>query len=890
VETITITLDGMPVSGRQGMTILELARQMGISIPTLCHDACLKPVGACRICLVEEEATGRLLASCVTPIAPGMQIQTQSPAVLDTRKVVLQLLMANHAESCLVCDKGNRCRLRQLAAEMGIGLIDYDRMPPRVETQDLNPFISRDLNKCILCAKCIRADHELVVVGALDYLHRGFDALPATLFEGPLEQSECTFCGTCVALCPTGALSEKIPDFRGSLGRRLATTCSYCGCGCALWVHSHEDRLVQVTPKAENSPNQATLCVRGHYGSDYLNHPQRLQQPLVRGNGDMEAASWEEALDQTAQRLRDIARQWGPEAIGFYGSTQCSNEENYLFQKLARQAIGSAHVDNGARLQAASSLLGLKEVLGVGAATNPMEDLETAQVILLIGAQPTESHPVAGYHIKRAVRYRGARLIYVGPVEDALSLMAEPRLRIEPGSEMAVILGLIRILAREHPDLLRSNAAAKMLDEVADRVDPDSVETLAGVPFAILREVAATLAATRRCALVFGAGISQSSGALDKVRGLAYLGVLLGCLGVSGGGVYPLDKGANTQGACDMGTLTEWLPGQQSVSDPHARERLARIWGGELPGAGGWRFPEMLEAARRGQLKALYVLGENPAAVLPAQAQDALDRLEFLVVQDLFMTDTARRAHVVLPGAGFAEKDGTYTSLERRIQRLRCAVKPPGEARADWWILSEILRRMNETEGYESASDVMKEIATVVPGYGGVQYSRLESGGLFWPCPDPDSLGEPILHRGGVENLGTGWQIQGLTLGLTRHADRPWLAVRGETHFHFGGGTRSSRSPRLYRMAGQCRVHLHPDDVQSLSVSDGRLVRLVSDSGSMEARVLEGSHVPPGMALVVPGPHWGAMGGLMDGSWDPVTRMPQLYVASVRIEPVGGEG
>ena len=894
MKTITVTIDGREVSGRSGTTILELAQEMGIKIPTLCHHPQLRPFGACRICLVEDESTGRLLASCVTPIAPGMRLLTRSPTVLEMRRVIVQLMIANHPESCIVCDKGNRCQLRQLAAQLGIGRIDYDPMPSYIEITDLNPFIERDLSKCILCGKCVRADHELVVVGALEYLHRGFEARPATLLEGPLEVSECTFCGTCVSMCPTGALMEKDLSHRGTVGQRVATTCSYCGCGCSLWVHSLEGRLVQVIPREEGSANQATLCVRGHYGSDYLHHPDRLLSPLLRRDGELQSVSWDEALDEVTQRLQEISDSHGPGALAFFGSTQCTNEENYLLQKIARIGFGSPHVDNGARIHAISSVLGLREVLGIGAATNPMEDLEEAQVIFVIGAQPLESHPVASYRIKRAVRFKGAQLVYVNYVEDALGLIADPWLRIQPGTELIFILALIRILIEEgtwRKDLLGDRPKGlKALHRAVASMEPSDVEALTGLDSGTLGEVARVLSTTRRCAIVFGAGISQSPEALEKVRALTNLALLLGCLGVEGGGIYPLDRGANTQGACDMGTLPEWLPGYRPVEDANARALVGRLWSKEPPEGPGWTLCEMLDAARRGEIKALYVLGENPAAMLPREAQEALDRLEFLVVQDLFATETAQRAHVLLPGAGFAEKDGTYTSLERRIQLVRAAINPPGEARPDWWILAEILRRLDGGEQYNTAADVMKEIAALVPEYGGVRYSRLEAEGLFWPCQDDRSPGEAILHQGNGKGLRLGEKpMDPKGSLLPRDPDFPWVALRGETHFHFQGGTRSGRSLRLREIFSEGEVHLHPEELAALALSEGDVVRLVSPHGTMKGVVHGAQEVPKGVAWVVPGPEGGAMGDLMGWQWDPLTKMPQLYAASVRIEREGGE-
>ncbi len=891
METITITLDGVPISGRAGMTILELAREVGVRIPTLCHDPCLKPFGACRICVVEDESTGRLLASCVTPIAPRMRILTRSEAVLDTRRVILKLMMANHPESCLVCDKGNQCQLRQLAAEMGIGMVDYDRIPSYAGLKDLNPFIVRDLSKCIMCAKCIRADHELVVVGALDYLHRGFHARPATLMDGPLEGSGCTFCGTCVSMCPTGALMEKDLPYRGTVGKRSAITCSFCGCGCSLWVHTLQGRLVKVTPKVEDSVNRATLCVRGHYGSDYLIHPERLKSPLIRRDGELRPASWEEAMEEVTQALRKISDYSGPTSVGLFGSAQCTNEENYLLQRLARKSLGTPHVDNGARFHAISSVLALRSSLGIGATTNSLDDLESSQVILMVGAHPTESHPVAGYHIKRSVRHTGARLIMVSPFEDGMSRMAHLWLRNSPGSELPVIWGIMRSLLSEGPTSRNlSEEVPQGLEATKDfamALDPSELEALSGVEMGALREAAMLLGSTRRCAIVFGPGISESPYAYAKVQALCALGLLLGCLGVGGGGIYALDKGANTQGACDMGTVPEWFPGYLAADDPSSVATFSSLWGKAVPDEPGWTICQMIEAAAAGRLKALYVLGENPVAVLPRKAQEALSRLDLLVVQDIFLTDTARLAHVVLPGAGFAEKDGTYTSLERRIQRIRPAMEPPGDARADWWILAEISRRLDGSQQYDSASDIMREISSAVPPYGGVEYSRMDKGGLFWPCPDGRSLGEPTLYRDGTKGSPLRPNIEDLRRSIPlRQREFPLLAVRGETHFHFHGATRSGMSARLSAIFPQSEVILNPQDLSATGVSPGDRVQMVSSCGNAGAVARGSDAVPKGVAWVIPGPE-NPLRDLVPWSWDPVTRMPQMHFVCVRIEPAG---
>ena len=449
MDTITLTIDGTTVSGKAGMTILALAREMGISIPTLCHDPHLKDIGACRICLVEEENQKVLLPACVTAIQPGMVIRTDSTPVLECRRIVVKLLLASHPESCLVCDKGNRCQLRQIASDLGVGLIDMDPMPQYFPSEDGNPFFKRDMSKCILCAKCIRADQELVVEGVLDYLNRGFEARPSTLFNQPLEKSNCTFCGTCLSLCPTGALTEVELPYPGTGKQVCQTVCPLCACGCSLELESMDGHLIRVRPQKEGSSNGVTLCVKGHFGLDFIHSPDRLHTPLLRQEGGWKEASWEEALELVASSLSAIKDRGGGEAIGFLGSPRLTNEESYLFQKLARSVFRSPHLDNGSRLYAAPAFKVLLDALGRPGVLKPFSELGGADLFLVVGANPAETAPVLSYYLKRAIRDSGARLILIDPRKTPLSRFATLHLRPAWGGDLSLIAGITQIILQE---------------------------------------------------------------------------------------------------------------------------------------------------------------------------------------------------------------------------------------------------------------------------------------------------------------------------------------------------------------------------------------------------------------------------------------------------------
>jgi formate dehydrogenase alpha subunit len=818
------------------MTVLELARESGLHIPTLCYDSHLNPYGACRICLVEDERSGALLASCVAPIAQGMVINTCSPKVLESRKTIVKLMLASHPDSCLVCDKGNRCELRQIAADLGIGLVGFQRIPQLAAIEEVNPFIERDLSKCILCAKCIRADQELVVEGAIDYINRGFSARPATLGDLPLEKSNCTFCGTCVALCPTGALAEKIKLYRGTATRAVSTICPFCGCGCNINLEVVGGQVVRARPSEENSPNGITLCVRGSYGYDFIHSPERLTQPLLKADGEFKAVSWEEALDVAASQFGRIKATYGPDSLAVLGSSKCTNEENYLLQKFARAVLGTNNIDNGGRLYNSASRSVLGEVLGFPASTNPIEDIEGSEVILLIGADPAVSAPLVSYAIKRAVRYKGAKLLVINPRQTRLHSFAHLWLRVKAGTDDVLINGLMRIIIDEKlwdRDFVAPRAGSLEALEASLKIYmPGYVEDICGVAAEDLHQAARLFAAANGASIVYGSGITQHLNGTENVLSLVSLGMLTGNIG-GRGGIYAIQRENNGQGAADMGTLPDFLPGYQSIGNDPARRKFEESWGVGLPTNPGLTALEMIEQAGEGKIKGMYIVGENPALSFPAPSltKEALSSLDFLVVQDLFLTETVKLAHLVLPAASFAEKEGTFTSFERRVQKVSRAIEPRGESRPDWQIIQRLVNKMQYDMQYSSPQAIMDEIRQLVP-----LYHRTDMGreAVYWPESNKDCSETRRLYQGGFPpGFGQFRALEHRSLIEILEDDYPLELLIGSALYQFGSGARSSRSRRLKAMMPESFIEINEADLAGLGIEQGEQIRIVSPVGEV---------------------------------------------------------
>jgi len=892
LEAITITLDGVEVSGHRGMTILDLARESGVNIPTLCHDDHLTSTGACRLCLVEDDTSGKLMASCVTPISPGMVINTHSPRVIERRKTILQLLLASHPDSCMVCDKGNRCQLRKLAAEMGIGLVRFHKIPQSGTIEEVNPFIERDLSKCIMCARCIRADQELVVEGAIDYFTRGFSSKPATLNDTPLEKSECTFCGTCVSMCPTGALMEKQRTYRGTTNTSIETVCPFCGCGCSICLETRDNRVVRVRPGTADAVNHATLCVKGCYGYDFIHSPERLGSPQVRTEDGFEVVPWEQAIDRVAAEFKRIKEEYGPDSLAVFGSSKCTNEENYLLQRFARVVLSTNNIDNGSRLYNPASTVGLGWSLGVPGTTSTLDDLEHSEVIMVIGADPETSAPAVSYAIKRAVRNNSARLLLVDPRQTKLASFAHLWLRPLLGTDVALISGLTKVIVEEK--LIDEEFVARRTDNFTELVrsletiNLERIEEQTGVPVADLQRAARLFADAEKASIVYGTGITQQVSGIDAVLALANIAMLTGNIGRQGGGIFALQRENNAQGACDMGSLPDSLPGYHSVEDIQGRKIFEERWKVSLPDKAGLTALEMMQQAAAGKIKGMLIVGENPVSGFPSPSlvEKALGSLEFLVVVDMFTTETAKLATVILPAASFAEKEGTFTNFEGRIQPIHKAIDPVGTSLPDWQIVLRLAEAMGQPMPYSSPRQVMNEIEELVSFYHQITpHTGPDKEDLDWAEHDSSSPERKRLYNGLFPS--GFWRFS--TVEYNPRANNsgngyPLTLIAGSILPHLGSGTRSQQASRLKKFSPHSWVETSEADARGYGLQDGDAVRVVSPACEVATTIRITHTLPPATLFMPISFPESPVNALFDVVLDARTKAPSFKTCVVRLE------
>ena len=889
---LNITINGRKHITPSGSTILEACLAAGIDVPGLCHHRKLDTAGNCRVCVVEVQGWNSLAPSCVTPVVGGMVISTESKPVVEARKVLVDLLLAANNCDCLVCDQAGDCQLQDLAYELDMDMRSrvFKNTVESLESIDCSsPVLKYDPSKCIMCTRCIRACSDIQGKGIIAALHRG-GLMKVGTGVSEWHNSACDGCGECIQICPTGALSEKdSPGVRHWKAKVTMTTFAYCGVGCQLDLWVHHNKLVKVEG-ADIVPNFGSTCVKGRFGHTFVNRDDRLKTPLIRKNGVLLPATWEEAITLVAKKISAVRDEFGGDAVAGLASARVTNEENYLFQKMMRAAIGTNNVDHCARLCHASTVEALAAAFGSGAMTNSIAELEYAKCILVTGSNTTETHPVIASVIRRAVHRHGAKLIVVDPRKIDLVKDATLWLRPKNGTDVAWLNGMMNVIINENLHdreyIEKRTMDFEAVNQVVKHFTPDRVEAITTIPAEKIKEAARIFAEAEVSSIVYAMGITQHITGTDNVLSIANLSMLTGNTGRRSGGVNPLRGQSNVQGACDVGALPDVYPGYQKVADPANREKFEKIWGRKLSRDPGLTAMEIIDSVGNGAIKALIIMGENPMVSDPNlnHTGKALDAAEFLVVFDIFLTETAEKADVVLPAASFAEKDGTFTNTERRVILVRKALDAPGEAKADWKIICELSTALGYPMDYSNPSEIMDEIAGVTPIYGGIHHNRIEETGLQWQCPNETHLGTVYLHKGEFKRgRGKFHPVDFIPPAESPDSEYPFILSTGRILFHYHTGSMTRRVDALNEFVSGAYAELHPEDVKRLGLVHGGPVRLKTRRGEIETVVRSTEMVAAGSVFVPFHFAEAAANVLTNDALDPKAMIPELKVAACQV-------
>ena len=905
-DTVTLEIDGIAISVTAGTSLLRAAAEAGVMIPKLCATDILKPFGSCRLCLVEIEGRKGYPSSCTTPAEAGMKVRTQSPQLAKLRRNVMELYISDHPLDCLTCSANGNCELQTMAGVVGLREVRYgagENHFTDVVRDESNPYFSYDPGKCIVCNLCVRACEEQQGTFALTIAGRGFGSrVMAGQGESFLE-SDCVSCGACVQACPTATLMEKTVVEKGQAERSVTTTCAYCGVGCGLRAEMKGAEVVRMVPWKDGRANEGHACVKGRFAWGYATHPDRITKPMIRTkiSDPWREVTWDEALAHTAREFRRIQQQHGRNAIGAIVSSRCTNEEDYLVQKLVRTAFGNNNVDTCARVCHSPTGYGLKQTLGESAGTQTFKSVEQADVIVVLGANPSDAHPVFASRLKRRVR-EGAKLVVIDPREiDLVSsphIRAEHHLKLRPGTNVAVLSAMAHVIVTEglvDEAFVAERCETKAFNDWREFVarpanSPEALEAASGVPAVTLRAAAQLYATGGNAAIYYGLGVTEHSQGSTAVIAIANLAMATGNVGREGVGVNPLRGQNNVQGSCDMGSFPHELPGYRHVSDTITREMFERDWGVEIQSEPGLRIPNMFEAAQDGSFLGLYCQGEDPAQSDPntQHVTAALAAMECVVVQDLFLNETAKYAHVFLPGASFLEKDGTFTNAERRISRVR-RVMPPLAGMADWEVTCALSRALGYEMHYEHPSQIMDEIARLTPTFAGVSYAKLErAGSLQWPCNDAAPEGTPTMHVDGfVRGKGRLLITQYVPTDEKITRRFPLLLTTGRvlSQYNVGAQTRRTANTDFY---GADLLEIHPHDAGERGIREGDRVGVESRAGKTVLPATLTERVQPGVVYTTfHFPESGANVITTDNS-DWATNCPEYKVTAVQVARLGG--
>ena len=903
-EMITLTIDGVQVTVPAGTSLMRAAAENSINIPKLCATDSLEPFGSCRLCLVEIEGRRGYPASCTTPAEAGMVVRTQSPKLQEVRKGVMELYISDHPLDCLTCPANGNCELQDMAGVTGLREVRYGYDGAnhlKLKKDESNPYFTFDSSKCIVCNRCVRACEETQGTFALTISGRGFDSRVAAGQSEPFMQSECVSCGACVEACPTATLTEKSVIWLGQAEHSITTTCAYCGVGCSLNAEMKGNQVVRMVPAKDGKANEGHACVKGRFAWGYATHKDRILKPMIRSKitDPWKEVTWDEALDYAASEFKRIQAKHGRDSIGGIVSSRCTNEEGYLVQKLVRAAFGNNNVDTCARVCHSPTGYGLKTTLGESAGTQTFKSVEKSDVILVIGANPTDGHPVFASRMKRRLR-QGARLIVIDPRR--IDLVKSPHIRahyhlqLRPGTNVAIISALAHVIVTEGlmaSDFIAERCDLRAFEQWRDFVarlenSPEATQEITGVPAQQVREAARLFALGGNGAIFYGLGVTEHAQGSTAVMGIANLAMATGNVGREGVGVNPLRGQNNVQGSCDIGSFPHELPGYRHVSDTTVRTLFEQAWGVPLQAEPGLRIPNMFEAALDGSFMGLYCQGEDIVQSDPntQHVTSALEAMECIVVQDIFLNETAKYAHVLLPGSSFLEKDGTFTNAERRISRVR-KVMPPRAGYADWEVTVALSNRLGYPMHYRHPSEIMDEIARLTPTFSGVSYRRLdELGSIQWPCNDNAPEGTPTMHVDGFVR-GKGRFIITQYVATDEKVTRkyPLILTTGRILSQYNVGAQTRRTENV-RWHAEDRLEIHPHDAQERGIEDGQWVGIHSRAGETVLRAMVTERMQPGVVYTTfHFPESGANVITTENS-DWATNCPEYKVTAVQVMPV----
>ncbi len=882
-DTVRLTIDGITVAVPKGTLVIEAARRVGVMIPHFCYHPKLKPDANCRMCLVEIEKMPKLQTACSTPVAEGMAVRTATTTVDDAHKSVLEFILANHPLDCPVCDQGGKCDLQDFSHQYTPTTSRFTETKRIFQKEYFSPLIETQMNRCVQCLRCVRYCDEIMDVKALAPVGRG--TMTEIKHFGPHEL-DCEFCGGCIQICPVGAITSRLSmyEYRPWMLKRADTICTFCGDGCRITVQTKGNELIEVNSSHGAGRNNGDLCARGFFGFHASTHAARLTHPLVRRDGVLVQATWEDALEYVAEQALRVKLAHGADAFGGLISSRCTNEDLYVFQKFMRQVIGTNRIDSSARYGHLNGVLAMRRVQGTHRWTIAFEDIVAANALLLVGTNITETSPITGLKVKEAVKKRQASLVTIESLEPAVDTLsnianlATQHFSAHPGQIGNHVLGLIKaVIDGNLVDAgLTEQAPAfvQRLSAIVQQLSWETLETATGHRRAQWTETAKLLAAAKRVVILVGNGVLRHPGGEGTTTNLLDLLILLGKLNQPGCGLGPLAEENNDQGAVEMGAVPDFLPGPAPLNDQASRDRLASLWREELPRTPGITLTEMLTAARTGSLKAMFVVGENPVGTLPAaaQAKEALAKLELLVCQELFLTETAAMAHVVLPACSYMEKDGTFTNSEGHVQAVRQAINPVGDSRPDWEMLSAISVLMGSPLEYGDAREILKEIRNVIPGYG-----------LLGPTPTSPKVDQPTLSRYLAEDDATDMATRYAVRQAPKSTDQTLAMLFTQTLFH--SGKLSTHSKGLLQLQQEGFLSINPADAAKVGLADGDKVTVSNARASITTIAKIRERVPAGLVWF-PEHFDGEAKQLAEWMIDPQTQIPYFKLAHVSLAKV----